>query len=44
MAGAIGKREIESSREKRLKELLVDLESSICSVSWKAGPWFRFKS
>ena len=40
LVSAIGQKELESSKEKSVQELIVDLEKIIRRVSWSAGVWF----
>lgn len=39
LVNAIGQKELESSKERTLQELIVDLEKIIRRVSWSAGLW-----
>ena len=40
LVSAIGQKELESSNERALRELVVNLEKIIRRVSWSAGLWF----
>lgn len=40
LVSAIGQKELESSNERALQELVVNLEKLIRRVSWSAGSWF----